>query len=55
MSGATRAQSKLSDKGSVFKGLVVCNSRDLDSWDLLYDFALGCHLRFELNRINLEF
>ncbi len=31
------------DKGRAIKGLVVCNSWDLEPWDLLNGLALGCY------------
>ncbi len=41
--GATQyhAQIGLPDKGCAFKGLVVCNSWDLEPLDLLTGLALG--------------
>ena len=44
-SGATqyRAQLGLPDKGRAQKELVVCNSCDLEPWDLLNGLALGCY------------
>ncbi len=33
----------LPDKGRVIKGLIVCNSWDLEPWDLLNGLALGCY------------
>ena len=41
--GATQyhAQLGLPDKGHAIKGLVVCNSWDLEPWDLLNGLALG--------------
>ncbi len=33
----------LPDKGRAIKGLVVCNSRDLEPLDLLNSLALGCY------------
>ena len=43
--GATQfhAQLGLPDKGSVIKGLVVCNNWDLVPLDLLNGLALGCY------------
>ena len=43
--GATQyyAQLGLPDKGRAIKGLVVCNSWDLESLDLLNGLALGCY------------
>ncbi len=43
--GATQhhAQVGLTDKGRAIKGLVVCNSLDLEPWDLLNGLALGCY------------
>ncbi len=43
--GATHyhAQLGLPDKGRAIKGLVVCNSWDLEPWDLLNGLALGCY------------
>ena len=41
------AQLGLPDKGSAIKGLVVCNSWDLEPWDLLNSLALGRHLRYD--------
>ncbi len=42
--GATHyhAQLGLPDKGRAIKGLVVCNSWDLEPFDLLNGLALGC-------------
>ncbi len=37
------AQLGLPDKGRAIKGLVVCNSWDLEPWDLLNGLALGCY------------
>ena len=31
------------NKGRAIKGLVVCNSLDLEPWDLLNGLALGCY------------
>ncbi len=44
-SGATQyhAQLGLPDKGHAIKGLVVCNSWDLEPWELLNGLALGCY------------
>ena len=39
----TDAQLGLPDKGRTIKGLVVCNSWDLDTLDLLNGLALGCY------------
>ena len=36
------AQLGLPDKGPAINGLVVCNSLDLEPWDLLNGLALGC-------------
>ncbi len=43
--GATQynAQLGLPNEGSAIKGLVVCNSWDLEAWDLLKGLALGCY------------
>ncbi len=43
--GATQyhAQLGLPDKGRAIKGLVVCNSWDLEPWDLQNGLALGCY------------
>ncbi len=43
--GATQyhAQLGLPDKGRAIKELVVCNSLDLEPWDLLNGLALGCY------------
>ncbi len=43
--GATHyhAQLGLSDKGRAIKELVVCNSWDLEPYDLLNGLALGCY------------
>ena len=43
--GATHyhAQLGLPDKGRAIKGLVVCNSWDLEPYDLLNGLALGCY------------
>ncbi len=43
--GATQyhAQLGLPDKGRAIKELVVCNSWDLEPWDLLNGLALGCY------------
>ena len=43
--GATQyhAQLGLPDKGRAIKGLVVCNSWDLEPLDLLNGLALGCY------------
>ena len=43
--GATHyhAQLGLPDKGRAIKGLVVCNSWDLEPWDLLNGLALCCY------------
>ena len=35
------AQLGLPDKGRAIKGLVVCNSWDLEPWDLINGLALG--------------
>ncbi len=42
--GATHyhAQLGIPKKGHAIKGLVVCNSWDLEPWDLLNGLALGC-------------
>ena len=47
--GATHyhAQLGLLDKGRAIKGLVVCNSWDLEPLDLINGLALGCPLRFD--------
>ena len=37
------AQLGLPDKGRAIKGLVVCNSQDLEPCDLLNGLALGCY------------
>ena len=37
------AQLGLPDTGRAIKGLVVCNSWDLDLWDLLNGVVLGCY------------
>ncbi len=37
------AQLGLPDKGRAIKGLVVCNSWDLEPWNLLSGPALGCY------------
>ena len=37
------AQLGLPDKGCAIKGLVVCNSWDLEPLVLLNDLALGCY------------
>ncbi len=37
------AQLGLSDKDRAIKELVVCNSWDLEPWDLLQGLALGCY------------
>ena len=34
---------RLPDKGRAIKRLVVCNSWDLEPWDLLNGQALGCY------------
>ena len=46
--GATQhhAQLGLPDKGRAIKGLVVCNSWDLEPWDLVTGLALGCYQLF---------
>ncbi len=43
--GATQyhAQLGLPDKGRAIKGLVVCNSWDLEPWDLPNGLALVCY------------
>ncbi len=43
--GATHyhAQLRFPDKGLTIKGLVVCNSWDLEPLDLLNNLALGCY------------
>ncbi len=43
--GATQyhAQLRLLEKDRTIKGLVVCNSRDLEPWELLNSLALGCY------------
>ena len=43
--GATQyhAQLGLLDKGCAIKGLVVCNSWDLETLDLLNGLDLGCY------------
>ncbi len=41
------AQLGLPDKGRVIKGLVVCNSWDLEPLDLLNGLALGCYRKIE--------
>ena len=38
-----QAQLGLLDIGRAIKGLVVCNSLDLEPWDLLNGLALGCY------------
>ncbi len=45
-SGTTsyHVQLGLPDKGLAIKGLVVCYSYDLESWDPLKGLALGCNL-----------
>ena len=49
--GATKylAQLGLPDKGRAIKGLVFCNSWDLEPWDLLNGLALGISLITLLN------
>ncbi len=37
------AHLELPDKGRAIKGLVVCNSRDLEPLDLQNSLALGCY------------
>ena len=37
------AELGLPDKSRAIKGLVVCNSWDLEPWDLLNGLALGCY------------
>ena len=37
------AQLGLPDKGRTIKGLVVCNSWDIEPLDLLNGLALGCY------------
>ncbi len=37
-------QLELQDKAHTIKGLVVCNSRDLEPLRLLKGLALGCYL-----------
>ncbi len=37
------AQLGLPDKGRAINELVVCNSWDLEPWDLLNGLALGCY------------
>ena len=46
--GATQyhGQLGLPDKGGAIKGLVVCNSWDLEPLDLLNSLALGCYQPF---------
>ncbi len=41
--GPKQAQLGLPDKGRAIKELVVCNSWDLEPWDLLNGLALGCY------------
>ena len=43
--GATQyhAQLGIPDEGRAIKRLVVCNSWDLDPWDLINGLALGCY------------
>ena len=43
--GATQYHARLglSDKGCTIKGLVVCNSWDLEPWDPPNGLALGCY------------
>ena len=37
------AQLGLPDRGLAIKGLVVCNNRDLEPFDLQNGLALGCY------------
>ena len=37
------AQLGLPGKGCAIKGLAICNSWDIDPWDLLNGLALGCY------------
>ena len=43
--GATQYHSQLvlPDKGRAIKGFAVCNSWDLEPWDLLKSLDLGCY------------
>ncbi len=41
--GSEQAQLGLPDKAHAIKELVVCNSWDLEPWDLLNVLALGCY------------
>ena len=48
--GATqfRAQLELPDKYCAIKGLVVCNSWDIEPYDLLNSLSLGCYHGYDL-------